>query len=323
MKKKTIEVEWDILAKNYIKTIFTLFNKKSFGEGITSIISTSDVILDAGCGPGLGIPFFAKRCGHLYAIDYSQVMVKMAKEVVRERKLVEKVDVIKLDIRNLSNFFTNKSIDIVYLLNVLLYKDTASEIIYQSSQSMKNDAVMVLNFWPPWNPSTYDNFVSYQFDRLKRSIPIIIKIKKAQFENNYETLEKNLEKLPFMLLGYVRDRKQNHYMTCYRKMLKKELLENDKLLLPYVFSQRQYQFTINEIDKFLCDCGLTQRIYYDTRNIQDWQEGARGKFGCDDQMYLCVAGKETVPKVKIKHIDHCLKSYLPNLVEVIDKYHTP
>lgn len=134
----TYETIWDSLARRDAMTnVYGGPDRKTkqreFEKGgqvqaeiLHQFISSEDVILDVGCGPGRIEKYLAPHCGQLYAADVSQKMLDLAAERLSE---LDNVYLQKLDGQSL-NLFADNFFDFVWCMLVLQHMEKEEAFVY-------------------------------------------------------------------------------------------------------------------------------------------------------------------------------------------------
>lgn len=115
--------DWDKLAESYHEEIISPFQKGVANPLFRKLQTIKDrkskIVADIGCGRGEILDFLASRFKEVYAIDFSPMMIKTAKEVSSSRNIKYFVK----DMRNLSQF--RRRFDVVICVNSVLMPKVA------------------------------------------------------------------------------------------------------------------------------------------------------------------------------------------------------
>ncbi len=89
-------------------------------------------VLDLGAGVGAWSILFAEKCRKVVAVEYSENMVKVAKQIAKG-KLINNIEFV---CRDIVKFQTTRNFDVIFCSGLLLYLDDAQFL--QLSSNMKN-----------------------------------------------------------------------------------------------------------------------------------------------------------------------------------------
>lgn len=110
--------DWDNIAKEYHKEVISPFQsgvRNPLFKKLTTIKNTANkVVADIGCGRGDILDLLASKFKRVYAIDFSPVMIEIAKEQSLKKNIKYHVR----DMRHLKEF--NNKFDVVISVNSIL-----------------------------------------------------------------------------------------------------------------------------------------------------------------------------------------------------------
>ncbi len=171
---------WDKMANFYNKM---LSSSKAYKK-IYTLINTSLIknmnILDVGCASGLVARKIAGKVNKVYAIDFSEEMIKKAKEITKEKNIDFSVqDLNKLEFED--NFF-----DMVVIVNVLHILKNPKAALKEIKRVLKNKGTLIAPTYI-WKEISFWGKIQ-KFIMKKREFPIYSKWDREEY---IEFLNKN------------------------------------------------------------------------------------------------------------------------------------
>lgn len=153
----------DRLAETYAGGIFRELKPNSFSywsiriilENIkyilTSYSNVDGILLDAGCGNGQFTEMFVKNLNikKVIGVDFSENMLKVAKERAREKGYEDRIGLVRADLENIG--FGDEIFDVVYLFGVLEHLDNPQKVIEELVRVCKVNGVIILNVPRKWS----------------------------------------------------------------------------------------------------------------------------------------------------------------------------
>jgi len=131
-------------AKNYRNTENEVFFEIAFNEIANTLNAPNgSSVLDAGCGSCRHSPRLAKHGMQVTAVDYSEYIVKKAKESIEIQGLSDSISVKQEDLLNFS--FPNESFNFVLCWGVLMHIPSVEEAIAEVSRVLKPGGIIVLS----------------------------------------------------------------------------------------------------------------------------------------------------------------------------------
>lgn len=193
--------EWDNIAENYFENLSSPF-EKDVSNPIYSIVknmrATSSLkAIDLGTGVGNLIPFLEKNFKEIFAVDFSDKMIKIAEK----KKKTEKVKLIKKDMKNLKCF--HSKFDVAFAVNSFLapsIKDI-SKMLQEAKNVLKNKGKLIAVF-PSLESVLYKAMLTYEHERKNKG-------KEKARKATKERIEK--DKYDFMLGFMDEEGKQKHF----------------------------------------------------------------------------------------------------------------
>jgi ubiquinone/menaquinone biosynthesis C-methylase UbiE len=111
-----------------------------------SYIEPSDRLLDIGMGTGTFTMLCAKKGAQVTGIDFSEKMLKVAQENIKNEDLQDKIQIIKMPIINLDKQFNDKSFDTITAILCFseLYSKEQDYALDQIFRILKDDGQLIL-----------------------------------------------------------------------------------------------------------------------------------------------------------------------------------
>jgi 2-polyprenyl-3-methyl-5-hydroxy-6-metoxy-1,4-benzoquinol methylase len=150
--------DWNLLAKNYHKEIISPFQKgvknSLFRELEKVKYSRNKIIADIGCGRGEILDILASRFKKVYAIDFSPVMINIAKKLSRRKN----IEYVVKDMRHLSAF--KNKFDVVVSINSVMMPEIkdVKKALRSIHSSLKKDGIF-LGIFPSMDSILYQGFL--------------------------------------------------------------------------------------------------------------------------------------------------------------------
>jgi ubiquinone/menaquinone biosynthesis C-methylase UbiE len=109
-------------------------------------------VLEVACGAGMGLGYLAKKAKRVVGGDYTDNLVKMAKEYFKE-----KLPVLRLDAHGLP--FRNQCLDVLILYEAIYYLTEPETFFREARRVLRNEGVLLLGTvnkdWSEFNPSPF------------------------------------------------------------------------------------------------------------------------------------------------------------------------
>lgn len=109
-------------------------------------------VLEVACGAGLGLGYLAKKAKRVVGGDYTENLVKVAKDYYGER-----LPVLRLDAQFLP--FRPKSFDVVILYEAIYYLAKPEDFFNEARRILREDGVLLIatvnKDWSEFNPSPF------------------------------------------------------------------------------------------------------------------------------------------------------------------------
>ncbi len=142
LTKSDIHKEWENNYRNpenehFMKLAFDYVGNK------LGIPNDSSLLLDAGCGSCRHSVRFAQKGFHVMAVDYSEYIIKKAKEVVNAQGLTGNINVQQENLLGLS--FEDEKFDYVVVWGVLMHIPDVEKAISELSRVLKKGGKLVIS----------------------------------------------------------------------------------------------------------------------------------------------------------------------------------
>lgn len=109
-------------------------------------------VLEAGCGPGLGLGYLARRARRIVGGDYTEALSRSARQHYGGR-----VPVLRFDAQALP--FKDRTFDVVILLEVIYYLEHPSDFLTECQRVLRPGGIVVIGTanrsWPGFAPSPF------------------------------------------------------------------------------------------------------------------------------------------------------------------------
>jgi ubiquinone/menaquinone biosynthesis C-methylase UbiE len=109
-------------------------------------------VLEVACGAGLGLGYLAKKAKRVVGGDYTENLVKVAKDYYRER-----LPVLRLDAHGLP--FGNQCLDVVILYEAIYYLTDPETFFREAKRVLRKKGVLLIatvnKDWTEFNPSPF------------------------------------------------------------------------------------------------------------------------------------------------------------------------
>jgi ubiquinone/menaquinone biosynthesis C-methylase UbiE len=109
-------------------------------------------VLEVACGPGLGLGYLAQKAKKVVGGDYTENLLKVAKEHYKER-----IDVLRLDAHTLP--FQEDTFDVVILYEAIYYLENPEEFIDECRRVLRENGTLLIctvnKDWSDFNPSPF------------------------------------------------------------------------------------------------------------------------------------------------------------------------
>lgn len=109
-------------------------------------------VLEVACGPGIGLGYLAKTAKKVVGGDYSEDLLRIAKEHYRG-----KLELLCLDAHELP--FNHDSFDVVILYEAIYYLEKPGEFIDECHRILRKDGLIIIctvnKDWSDFNPSPF------------------------------------------------------------------------------------------------------------------------------------------------------------------------
>ena len=123
---------WDEKVKNFSQSLSRMNEVMMIEAGITS----SDVVLDAGCGVGGSSIFLAKKLGcQVTGISLSERQINKAKRLATQNEVGEKTRFLVMDYS--ATTFPDNSFDVVWGCESICYADEKEQLIKEAFRLLK------------------------------------------------------------------------------------------------------------------------------------------------------------------------------------------
>lgn len=126
---------WEDYAPYYTKLCLSPVHKQFTADTLKAIsIQKGERILDLGCGPGHFTKLLSKEGGRVCAVDYSDAMMRKAREVLSQRHMQDKEDEVKLirsDVQKYLKTVPNDSFDVVLTSLLVSYLEKPESAIVE------------------------------------------------------------------------------------------------------------------------------------------------------------------------------------------------
>ncbi len=221
---------WDLYAEEYHDCIISPFQKgvvNPIFETIKNIKNKSElVVADLGCGIGDFIPYLAKEFKKVYALDFSEEMLNIAKE---KNKNFENVIYEKADMRDMNNL--ENSFDLVFTINSVLLPNPGDvkKAFYNINKTLKKNGKLI-GIFPNMEAIAHYSMLVYEreFEKTKDEKKAIKNSNKAIESHKYDF---------FRGIFHDEDEKQKWYYKFELLSLIEEsgfkLIKIDKVLYPW------------------------------------------------------------------------------------------
>lgn len=125
-----------------------MFHRYSFAAHF----SEGKDILEVACGAGQGLGYLAKRARRVFGGDYTEKLIKEAKQYYDER-----IPLLRLDAHFLP--FRDQIFDVVILYEAIYYLMQPEEFFYEARRILRNDGILLIatvnKDWSEFNPSPF------------------------------------------------------------------------------------------------------------------------------------------------------------------------
>jgi len=157
--RASAEETWDTIAKS-----FDITRQKPWKFCLDFIYSLKkhDVVADIGCGNGRHLFACAENCDHLVGIDISQKLLKIVKNKLSEKSIVN-ASLIHADVVQLP--LADKSLDVVLFiasLHNIKGKEHRRLALQEIARVLKPKGVALISVWSRWQ-RTYWKYFMKQF----------------------------------------------------------------------------------------------------------------------------------------------------------------
>jgi ubiquinone/menaquinone biosynthesis C-methylase UbiE len=109
-------------------------------------------VLEVACGAGLGLGYLAKKSKRVVGGDYTENLVKLARNYYKER-----LPVLRLDAHELP--FGSQSLDVVILYEAIYYLRDPAAFFREARRVLRDDGVLLIatvnKDWSEFNPSPF------------------------------------------------------------------------------------------------------------------------------------------------------------------------
>lgn len=230
------------------------FIKPSVEKAIQRLNITNNFqILDAGCGPGVTIHHLLKATnftGHIHALDASQPHLDVAKQLVREHNIENKVTLLQGDLF-MPLPFTENYFDVIWLSDVFFPDDTGNEtatIIFNLKKFLKPGGTLAI---------FYGNWLRLQllsgYSELEHAISIANELRKsAEQKWEYELHPENA--LEWLMNGNFQNCDVSFHNTIYKSPLDNNIKKYICWHLKNIYDKAvHFQNDTFSIDKDLID----------------------------------------------------------------------
>jgi 2-polyprenyl-3-methyl-5-hydroxy-6-metoxy-1,4-benzoquinol methylase len=150
--------DWNLLAENYHKEVISPFQKgvknSLFRELEKIKDSKNKTIADIGCGRGEILDILASKFKKVYAIDFSPVMINIAKKLSKRKN----IEYIVKDMRHLFAF--KHKFDVVVCVNSIIMSEirNVKKALKSIYSSLKKDGTF-LGIFPSMDSILYQGFL--------------------------------------------------------------------------------------------------------------------------------------------------------------------
>ncbi len=200
---KRINVAGDLYLANLSDNIpLQAIYKDKLEKQIISnkVYLTKDMdVLDLGCGTGRMALFFAKKCKHVTAIDFSANLLKIAANKIKSMDL----DNIKLIQQSIANFHSNHKFDIIFIGGVLSFLNDidVENVVRNIKDMLKENGKLIIRDSLRWRKRCVlkEKFINNFKDDYSIIYRTIGEIKRVFKKNTfYLNSESSLAVFPFM-----------------------------------------------------------------------------------------------------------------------------
>lgn len=142
----TLPAEYAYFIKDNLLRLLIRLARYKF---VAKIIKKNDLVLEVGCGSGLGAIFLSQYCREVNGVDISELEIKEANSINRRSN-------VKFSLTNFYDIPPEKNYDIIVSLDVIehLQESEGEKLVARTCQHLKPDGMLILG-----TPSIY----SYEY----------------------------------------------------------------------------------------------------------------------------------------------------------------